>query len=419
MLKEYTIIKELFPRGRLRTVSGKHRLKILHIADWHPTKENPFGGIFVREHIKASSLNEDVLVLIVGDGAKSFKGFSPFFKIEEEDFGDGIPTFRLYYKKLPLPLLTHSVFIISSFLALKKLLQKGYRPDVIHAHEYTAGVPATMLGRRYGIPVVISEHWTGFATGKVSIVKFIKAKFAFERADIVCPVSDSLRRSIERLGIKANFRVVPNVVDTSLFYPAGFNSPKKQRKNLLVVALLTHQKGISYLLEALAILKGNRSDFRLDIVGDGPLRGEYEEMVRRYALSEFVQFHGLKPKREVAEFMRRSDLFILPSLYENLPCVLIEAMASGLPIVATNVGGIPEIVSEEVGILVPPKDPQKLAEAISYALDHLERFSQDKISKKAREKYSYEAVGEVFSNLYREVIADKGGIAPKISCKGS
>jgi glycosyltransferase involved in cell wall biosynthesis len=385
---------------------GEKSLKILHIADWHPSRENPAGGIFVREHIRATALYEDVCVLVTGDGAK-LKVFSPLFKLIPEDYKDGIPTLRLLYKKLPAGLLSYLIYTKCTILAFERLLKEGIRPDIVHAHEFNAGVPAVMLGRKWGIPVVISEHWSGFATGKLNRVKFIKARYAFEKADVVCPVSENLQSHIEQMGIKANFRVVPNAVDVSLFHPSEPRTATGGVKALLCVAQLTPIKGIPYLLEALSPLKKQRNDFALNIVGDGPNRKEYEGMVTNLSLGEVVRFYGLQPKKKVAEFMRQADLFVLPSLWENLPCVLIEAMASGLPIVSTNVGGISEIVDEETGVLVPPKNPEKLAEAINYALDNLENFPAEKMAKRARERYSYEAVGKVFSDLYREIISGR------------
>lgn len=178
------------------------------------------------------------------------------------------------------------------------------------------------------------------------------------------------------------------------------------RKRLLLVALLTPIKGIPYLLEALTLLKKKRDDFVLDIVGDGPCRKDYEEMTHDLGLQEHVRFHGLKTKQEVAEYMGNADIFVLPSEWENMPCVIIEAMASGLPVVSTNVGGIPEIINDEVGVLVPPKNSVRLVKALDSILNNLPSFSRERIVELARERYSYEAVGEVLNRLYRSTVSN-------------
>jgi glycosyltransferase involved in cell wall biosynthesis len=152
-------------------------------------------------------------------------------------------------------------------------------------------------------------------------------------------------------------------------------------------------------------LQKDRKDFYLDLVGDGPEREKYEEMVKSFSLRDFVQFHGVKPKEYIAELMRKSFFFVLPSFSENLPCVLIEAMASGLPCVATNVGGIPELVNKERGILVEPGNSTALAEAIDYMLDHYKDYNSFEISDYAKNNFSYEAVGKKISAVYEDLLS--------------
>lgn len=386
-------------------VEAQKRLKILHIAEWYPSKKNPVAGIFVREHVKATALYNDVAVICNEGVETNIRGL---YQIED-NIEDGIRTLRVQYKKSPIPKTTYLIYLWAVFRAFRKLLKDGFRPDIIHAHVYEAGVPAVLIGKLYGLPVIITEHFSGFPRGLVRGIQKLKAKFAFEQADLVCPVSEDLKRHIEFYGIRARFHVVPNVVDTSLFHPAE-NEDRAQegdKKHLLLVALLDPIKGIPYLLEALARLKEKRDDFVLDIVGDGPNRAEYEELSYKLGLQNIVRFHGLKTKQEVAEFMRKADVFVLPSEWENLPCVLIEAMASGLPIVATKVGGIPEIVNEKMGFLVLPRDTEALARAIDYMLDHYQDYSTEELFKYARGRFSYEAIGKQLSEIYKVVIADE------------
>jgi glycosyltransferase involved in cell wall biosynthesis len=378
-------------------------LKILHIAGWYPSKDNPAAGIFVREHVKATALYNDVVV-IYSEGVDL--GIRSYYQVED-NIEDGIRTLRLRYRKLPVPKTTYFVYLKSMFYAYRKLLKEEFKPALIHAHVYSAGVPAVLIGKRYGIPVIVTEHFSGFPRGLVRGVEKLKAKFTFEQADLVCPVSEDLKRHIEAYGIQARFRVVPNVVDTSLFTSRYRNSMGGySRKRLLLVALLTPIKGIPYLLEALTLLKKKRDDFVLDIVGDGPCRKDYEEMTHDLGLQEHVRFHGLKTKQEVAEYMGNADIFVLPSEWENMPCVIIEAMSSGLPVVSTNVGGIPEIINDEVGVLVPPKNSVRLVKALDSILNNLPSFSRERIVELARERYSYEAVGEVLNNLYRSTVSN-------------
>lgn len=384
-----------------------NRLKILHMAGWYPSRKNPVAGVFVREHVKATALYNDVVVLY-SEGVD--RGIRGFYQIED-NIEDGILTLRLRHWKSPIPKTTYFIYLWSMFRAFRKLVEEGFRADVIHAHVYSAGVPAVLIGKRYGLPVVVTEHSSAFPRRLIRGFEKLKAKFAFEWADIVCPVSEDLKRHIEAYGIQARFSVVPNVVDTSLFTP-GDRTPTGEgnRKRLLLVALLTPIKGVPYLLEALARLTEKRDDFVLDIVGDGPKRSDYEELARKLGLQDIVRFRGLKTKQEVVEFMRRCDIFVLPSLFETFGVVLVEALACGKPVIATDIGGPKEIITEEVGKLVPSGDSESLAEAIGYMLDHHQEYTPERLVQYVRQRYSYEAIGKEWGRVYR--------LALKHPCEG-
>jgi len=395
---------------------GSHsveQLKVLFIAGWYPSKKNPVAGVFIKEHAKAASLYNEVVVLISEGIDSSVRGL---YEIAD-DIEDCIRTLRLRYRKSPIPKATYFVYLWGMFAALRKLLHEGWRPDVIHAHVYSAGVPAVLLGRRYGIPVVISEHFSGFRWGFVRGLKRWKAKFAFERASLVCPVSEALKEHIEAYGIRARFQVVPNVVDTSLFCPSAevAQSGNGGKKRILLVALLDPKKGVPYLLEALARIKEKRDDLIFDIVGDGPNRAEYEKLANEErGLADIVRFHGMKSKQEVAEFMKRCDFFVLPSLFETFGVVLIEALACGKPVIATDSGGPNEIITEEVGMLVPPGDSEALAQAIDFMLDHHQEYDPKRIIEYVGARYGYGAVGREWDRVYKAVLkASKSGKAKR------
>ncbi len=191
-------------------------------------------------------------------------------------------------------------------------------------------------------------------------------------------------------------RVVDNVVDTHVFHPPPDPAPETGR--LLTVGTLTEKKGHAYLLDAMAMIR-DRRELTLEIVGDGELRGALQDRARRLGLAEVVRFHGERPKEEVAELMRAADLFVLPSLFENLPCVLIEAMASGLPAVATTVGDVRELVPDPRA-LVAPRDVAGLANAIAGALDGLGEVDPDALADRASRRFGYEPIARIWTEIY-------------------
>jgi glycosyltransferase involved in cell wall biosynthesis len=267
------------------------------------------------------------------------------------------------------------------------------RPDLIHGHVFRVGAVAAVLGRLMRVPVVVSEHHSLFARRLATPTDLLLARIAFRGAHVVAPVSESLRESIEAYGIHARFRVVPNPVDTALFHPGERRSGDLR---LLNVAALAEKKRHADLLEAVALLRARGLPVTLDIVGDGELAGELAACA-----GEGVRLLGARPPAAVAELMRAADLFVLPSRFENLPVVLLEALASGLPVVATAVGGVPEIVDDAAGRLVAPDDPAALADAIADVAART--FDPAALAGRVRERYSLEAVGATWDEIYAEL----------------
>lgn len=381
--------------------TGEQPLKVLHIAGWYPSAKNPVAGTFVREHVKATALYNDVVVLHSEGISRTVKGL---YEVQDKS-EDGLRTLRLRYRKSPIPRTTYAIYLWSMFAVVRGLVRKGFRPDVIHAHVYTAGVPAVMIGKWLRRPVVVTAHYSGFATGHIHGIEKVKARIAFEHCSMVCPVSQALQRAIENCGIGAGFQVVPNVVDTLVFSPADRKRATRATRQLLFVGLLdsSHKKGLPYLLQALAQLRAERSDWHLGIVGDGPGRGEYETMARRYGIADRITFHGIKSKEEVAGLMRQASLLVLPSTYETFGVVAAEALASGMPVLATRCGGPEEFITEEMGVLVPPGDANALHHGLKDMLSHQGQYARQRISNYARCRFGRDVVGKQLHELYVSV----------------
>jgi len=368
-------------------------MRILVVPKWFPWPERPVFGIFCREHARALATRHEVVVLASLATPKPDFGL---YRLTDE-VEEGIRTLRVRYRRpwlRPFALVCQTLGMLAAW---RRLRRGGFRPDVVHAHVFSAGLPALVLARLARAPLVVTEHYTGFQRGLVTGADRLTARVAFNGAALVAPVSRELEGHLREIAPRARFEVLPNTVDTSVFTVAehGGHSPRR----LLNVGDLTEKKGQAYLFEALERL----DDVQLDMVGDGELRGELVAL----AANAPVTFHGQVPKEEVARMMSEADLFVLPSTHETFGCVLIEAMASGLPSVATAVGGVPEVLTEDAGELVPPRDPGALAAAIERALAR--EFDGAALARQAEERYGYDACAARWTEVYERLLADRRG----------
>ena len=367
-------------------------MNVLFVTTNWPRPDLPIDGIFVREHARAAALHADVRVLHLERSAGR-TGLAEIEPVDEEE----PPTLRIRYRRFGKPV-SLAAFVSGPLAAYRRLRREGFEPDVLHANSHLSALPALALGRLHRKPVVYSEHWSAFLpdnpaelAGGMSAL----TRIALRGADVVLPVSEAMRTALTVAGSPKRTVVVPNVVDDRLFHPGGEREPGL----LLTAGMLgdNEAKGVDYLLRAVALVDG----VRLEIVGDGPLRAEYERLARGLGIADRVDFRGFLPKPELAERMRRADLFALASRFENNPCVVLEAQASGLPVVATRVGGLPELVDETSGILADPRDPDDIARGIRAALQG--RFDREALAKRAVDRWGREAIGRQLAEIYGSV----------------
>ena len=248
---------------------------------------------------------------------------------------------------------------------LRRLLRRG-RLDLVHAHVYASTVAAAIATLGTGVPLVITEHteasWQGLRARWVS-------RWIYRLARQIIAVSTPIeRRLVERDGVPQDLiTVIPNAVvsaseappDASPALPAGL----REHPLVGVVARLQPEKGVADFLRAAARVSPSFREAQFVIVGDGPLQRELTTLAEDLGLKSRVHFLGFRP--DASALMRSLDVLVLPSLDEGSPLVTLEALAAGVPIVASAVGGIPDQIRHgREGLLVPPGDTDAMAEAL-------------------------------------------------------
>jgi len=252
-----------------------------------------------------------------------------------------------------------------------------FRPNVILAPwVYPDGTAAVALGEAFGVPVVVRAMGSDINQVAQQPGRRTQVRWTLRHAARVLAVSRPLGQSIAALGVaETKIAVIPTGVDPAVFYPrdraqARADLGLPDGPLVLVAARLSPEKGLLHLLAAMSLL-GAEPCFRVIVVGDGAQRGELEREVRRRDLGDWVRFDGFQPEARMPVYYSAADLVCLPSLAEGWPDVLMESFACGCPVVASAVGGVPEIVAlTGAGLLVPPADPKALAQALLQALSH-------------------------------------------------
>ena len=372
-------------------------MKVLFIAGWFPQDGN-YKGIFIREHAFAVARKHPVAVIYGEENTQQKEKFRFAFSTE-----DNLQILRFTYRKIPL-FSSYPRYVKGVVMAFEKFVSQGFTPDIIHACIYFTGIPANIIKQKYNIPYVIREGYSGLPRHALRKTKIKKARIGMGNAEYILPVSYALEKDILSFGIKGRFEVVPNTVPDFFCYNPGVQKNADNTKRILCVARMHPCKNIPNLINACVILLSHRKDFQVNLVGEGEKIEEYRKSVRDASLDSIFHFLGSKTKEEIASMMQGSAFSILPSKYEALPNVLIESVACGLPVVATRVGGIPEIIDDSNGILVESDNSQALSEAMNWMLDNADRYDRKSISLNARKKYSYETIGAKITAIYEKAL---------------
>ncbi len=293
--------------------------------------------------------------------------------------------------------------------------------DLLHAHDWLVGKAAIELKAHYGLPLVTTIHATEVGRGGAVEGEYRKKvhvaehRLAENSERVICCSNYMIGHLQNTLSVSPErIHVIPNGVDMSRFRANrktietqnGFRL--KGGKTILFVGRLVKEKGVLTLLEAFHKLRQSGNNSELVIVGDGPMREELAKEAARRGIDKRVTFTGFVDEATLVSAYRSSDVFVLPSLYEPFGMVALEAMASGTPVVVSDVGGLSEIVEDgHTGLKVRPGDPTQLAEALARALvdARLARRLKANGYQMARERYGWDMVGEKTLSVYEQALS--------------
>ena len=375
------------------------------MASWYPSRVKPFLGTFVQRHTEAAAQNISMSALFVCSDTTMINTF----EVESKDI-NGVFTVNVYYKKSGNPIWKLWRPVKAYWLGWKFVLANFGSPDLVHLNIiWPAGLFVYSLKLFSGIKYIITEQWTGYmdndgAYKRSSTVKKYFTKLIARNAEVVIPVSKTLQNAMEAYGVGLKFEVVNNVVDVSAFHPNPIANTNSKITFLHVSTTFDEQKNISGILKAIKMLADKRTDFVFRIVSEAEFSA-HEKLAKDLGLlNQYVFFESAKQTKGIAEEMRNAHCFVLFSNYETFGVVIVEAFASGLPIIASKAGGVLEQLTDEFGLFVEPRDINGLCQAMDTMIDTKDKYDAVKIRNYAIENFSYEAVGRKLNGIYSAVI---------------
>jgi L-malate glycosyltransferase len=372
-------------------------MNILILTHSYPDVNFNWQGIFIKEQAEAISLNNNVIVVYF---KVDYQHFSPFAKYSfSKRLTGNLTEYEVTVKK-SFPVISQIKYLSNTFSFLEDEVFSKIEINIIHSHlSYPAGFLGILIQKKKKIPNIITEHsW---------IRKYFRSYihkqcvlFALRKASVVVSVSNALKSDIGNY-CRRPVMVIPNVVVTERFALAG--SEKSEILNIGILGGMGNKrKGLDILLISASLVQ-NRNFF-IHIGGDGILLDTYRMMSKDLGIEDKCKFYGDILPGNVVEFYSRLDVFVLASRDETFGVVVIEAMACGLPVIATRCGGPEEIITKETGILVEKEDPVDLAKAIDNISENIGLYDKPSIRKYAEEKYGQKVFIENITQLYKRTV---------------
>jgi len=380
-------------------------VKVVFFTSWYPNPDAPQHGDFIQRHAEALATHPEIQLGLIFVKANR-KGAAKHIELREE-MVNGVLTLRVFYKHSFNPLIKAKRYRKAYEHGLEFFQHKIGKPDIINANVvWPSGIVAKRISKKFNIPFVITEHWSAYYPNseiKLNFPQRFKIANAVAAAKRVITVSKYLERCMLDMGFHGSYEQIPNVVNTAIFFPEQVGN--KREFTFVHISNFTDNKRAVDILEAFDNVLKQRANIRLKFIGEGPDITEIQEILKEEPkLSKKVDILGSLAHDEVAKELRSVDTLLLFSKYEGLPCVILEAWCSGLPVISTNVGGIKDYFQHDSGILLKGESLEELEHAMIEIIDDTDSYDPTKISDYAKGQFSNKSIAKQFYGLYQRVL---------------
>lgn len=375
-------------------------MKVLVVARGKPCSDYPLNGCFEFDQaIALASMGVDVDYIAID--LRSFRRKRKWGVSHGEEHHVKWHVISIPLGALPVTFLCFVGRIALNYIYNSVFYGKLSSPEIIHAHFTEIGYMSSTLSKKTGIPLVITEHSSKMNQKQIAPALLNCAEVGYNQASKIIAVSKRLACNIkEKTGIEAV--VIPNLVKFDVF-----SRIKKNKHNGFVITttsnLISIKRTIN-LIKAVEELHHKYGDISLNVIGDGVLRNKLINYVENHGLGSCIKLHGYLPSGDIANIYSKTDCFAMVSLSETFGVVYIEAMASGIPVIATKCGGPEDFVNDNNGLLVEVDNHKQLCDAIVFMYENYSSYYTDVLRSYVEENFSPESVARKIIELYNTIL---------------
>ena len=380
-------------------------MKIAIIANGYPNKREPQWGCFEKDQALAlQKLGHQVSILYVDARFRTYWRKIGLTCIKDEGLSVyGFFLLPLIWLQIMSKKAQYWISTIFLDVVFCKYIKIEGMPDVIYAHYIYNMAYAVCLKKKYRIPLIGIEHWSEVNKPELKPLVRYWGTIAYDNVDNLIAVSDPLRLMIKKHFGKESI-VVHNMVG-ELFV----NNPIIRNKNtskiiFISVGSLFYVKGYDILIEAVAKISGNLPNWELRLIGEGNEHRHLQKMIDEYGLSDKILLLGKKNRQEIAKYLSESSIYISSSRSENFSVSVLEALAVGLPVVATICGGIRECINEHNGLLVPVEDSNALASGLIKMAEDYEKYNRKEIAEECSRNFAPHVIAQQLTDIFENVV---------------
>lgn len=381
-------------------------MRIFLIARGYPTKREPQWGCFEKDQAEAlAKYGHEVIMLSVDT------------------------RFRTYWRKIGITVIqqngvtsVNNFFLPSKIVGLfgskvrkcfehwqlrhvyKKAVLLSGTPDILYSHYVHISSMSLTLKHNYHIPLVAIEHWSEMNKDVLPKHAKLLGEQTYKHADAVLTVSPSIQQSLKK-HFNVHADVVFNIVGQDFHYNP--NRAKASKVTFISTGSLIKRKRIDLAIDAFALLHLQNNSWEYNIIGEGPEHKHLQKLICKYNLQDNIHLLGIKTKKEIVDLLQQSHAFILSSQLETFSVVCIEALACGVPVIATKCGGPEYFIRNFDGSLIPVNNVQELANAINHMFLHHQEYNRKQIADDCQQRFGSKTIAKQLTQVFESVVSRK------------